>query len=236
MYEKSDKRRKEAWKSTINDLERKNAKLEDIIKSLKYSSFTEAIKRVQQLREDMSPSPRHEELATAGSTNSSQDRSISLSNWSPSVPKNDHNPTSFDVGYANLPPEDTTRHAMLSFFSCGSTLFHVMPQEACENLIKRTYEQAAGVTKGAVCLVCALAAVGSQYCTDGIPDTAREKYFQHASLLLPDAVEEDALISMRISVCLSVYLVLIKSTSARTMTGREFQALHLFSSPFVSFC
>lgn len=224
-YEKSY-RSKEAWKSTVDDLERKNDKLEDIIRSLKRSSFAEAIERVQQLRGDVFPSPQSEELVSARSMSSS-DKSISSSEWSPGVLTKDHNSTSFDVGYAsNLPPEDITRHAISSFFSCGSTLFYVMSQEACENLISRIYEQAADVNKGVVCLLCAVAAVGSQYCADGVPDSAREKYFQHALLLLQDAIEEDTLISMRISVCLSVYLVLIKSTSARTMTGKGFQALH----------
>ena len=210
VYEHSDKRKREAWKSTIVDLKRKNERLENIIGSLKCNSFAEAVERVQQLREDMPPE---------------------LQNQPPPPPDSRrHSLAVFDVLYVDLPPEYMTRQAVSSFFSCGSTLFHIISQEACEELISRIYEQAADVTKSDICQVCALAAMGGQYCTDSIPDYAKEKYFQRASLLLQDALEEDALVSMRITICLAVYLILIKSTSARTMIGKKIYALLI--SPF----
>lgn len=213
MYENSDKRKREAWKSTIDNLKRKNERLEKIIGSLNCNSFAEAVERVQQLRGDTLASPRSEASATTELTGHLRDDSRS------------HSLAAFNVGYADLPPEDITRQAVSSFFSCGSTLFHIIPQEACEKLIRRIYEQAADVTKSDVCQVCALAATGGQYCTDVVPDSAKEMYFQYASLLLQDALEEDALVSMRIFICLAIYLVLIKSTSARTMTGKGIYAL-----------
>ena len=216
VYEHSDKRKREAWKSTIVDLKRKNERLENIIGSLKCNSFAEAVERVQQLREDMPPSPRSDASGTTESTPPPDSRRHSLA--------------VFDVLYVDLPPEYMTRQAVSSFFSCGSTLFHIISQEACEELISRIYEQAADVTKSDICQVCALAAMGGQYCTDSIPDYAKEKYFQRASLLLQDALEEDALVSMRITICLAVYLILIKSTSARTMIGKKIYALLI--SPF----
>lgn len=216
VYEHSDKRKREAWKSTIVDLKRKNERLENIIGSLKCNSFAEAVERVQQLREDMPPSPRSDASGTTEPTPPPDSRRHSLA--------------VFDVLYVDLPPEYMTRQAVSSFFSCGSTLFHIISQEACEELISRIYEQAADVTKSDICQVCALAAMGGQYCTDSIPDYAKEKYFQRASLLLQDALEEDALVSMRITICLAVYLILIKSTSARTMIGKKIYALLI--SPF----
>ena len=216
VYEHSDKRKREAWKSTIVVLKRKNERLENIIGSLKCNSFAEAVERVQQLREDMPPSPRSDASGTTEPPPPPDSRRHSLA--------------VFDVLYVDLPPEYMTRQAVSSFFSCGSTLFHIISQEACEELISRIYEQAADVTKSDICQVCALAAMGGQYCTDSIPDYAKEKYFQRASLLLQDALEEDALVSMRITICLAVYLILIKSTSARTMIGKKIYALLI--SPF----
>jgi hypothetical protein len=213
VYKNSDKRKREAWKSTIDDLKRKNERLEKIIGSSKRNLFAEAVERVQQLRGDMLASPRSKASATTELSDHLRDDSRG------------HSLAAFDIEYVDLPPEDITRQAVSSFFSCGSTLFHIIPQEACENLIRRVYEQAADVTKSDVCQVCALAAVGGQYCTDVIPDSAKEKYFQYASLLLQDALEEDALVSMRIFICLAIYLILIKSTSARTMTGKGIYAL-----------
>lgn len=169
----------------------------------------------------MSPSPRSDASAIIELTSPLRDDSRS------------HSLAAFDVGYVDLPPESITRQAVSSFFSCGSTLLHIISQEACGKLIRKIYGQAADVTKSDVCQVCALAALGGQYCTDVISDSAKEKYFQHASLLLQDAVEEDALISMRIFICLAVYLIFIKSTSARTMTGKEICVLVI--SPFGRF-
>jgi hypothetical protein len=72
-----------------------------------------------------------------------------------------------------------------------------------------------------ICQLCALAAVGSQYCTNEIPAFAKETYYQHAFVLL-DQLEDDDLVHMRVFTCLAVYLIMLKSTSARTMTGMLF--------------
>lgn len=218
----------------IDDLEQKNDRLEDMIGSLKCNSLDEAIKRLKHLREDASPC-RLDQVSTVGpngsfgdedsldgvrssGTNFSGTETISLGER-PSSVLSDGSWASVSSIYLDLPPEDVTRHAVSSYFYCGSTLFYVMPQEACEPLIKQIYDHAADVTKSVVCQLCALAAVGSQYCTDQLPDFAKENYFQHALLLLQDAIEQDSLTSMRVSVCLAVYLVLAKNISARTMTG-----------------
>ena len=114
-----------------------------------------------------------------------------------------------------------------------------MELEACEKLMRTIYEQPADMTKSDTCGLFAIAAVGSLYCTDELPDFAHKKYFQYASSLLQDTVEADALMGMRVSACLSVYLVLGKSTSARAMTGKEFQLLRSLrssSAPFTKWC
>lgn len=119
----------------------------------------------------------------------------------------------------NLPPEDVTRHAVAAFFACGSTLFYIMPQEDSKGLVDAVYERGQGVTKSMVCQLCAMAAVGSYYCTDEIPAAAVEQFFQQASSLLQNVTLEDDLGSMRVFACLSVYLILLKGTSARAMTS-----------------
>jgi hypothetical protein len=123
-----------------------------------------------------------------------------------------------DLGYANLPCKDMTRHAVNAFISCGSALFHVMSQESSDDLIQKVYQQDSGVMQSDICQLCALAAVGSQYCTNEIPAFAKETYYQHAFVLL-DQLEDDDLVHMRVFTCLAVYLIMLKSTSARTMTA-----------------
>lgn len=137
--------------------------------------------------------------------------------------------------YNSLPPQFLTRRAVSAYLHFGSTMFYVMQREACEKLMRTIYEQPADMTKSDACGLCAVATVGSLYCTDELPDFAHKKYFQCASLLLQDTVEADALMGMRVSACLSVYLVLSKSTSARTMTGKEYQVRRFIlssSAPF----
>jgi len=98
-----------------------------------------------------------------------------------------------------------------------------MPQADSKGLVQAVYEKSPDVTKSMVCQVCALAAVGSYYCTGEIPAAAMERYFQQASSLLQDVTVEDDLGAMRVFACLSVYLILLKGTSARAMTSKRSQ-------------
>lgn len=230
MYQDSDGRSKEAWKSIIDDLRQKSDNLEDIIGSLQCNSFPDAIQRLEQLRADRFRSPQRKDSATSGLSsgpdgaprddNFHQARSISLDEQPFEAPQNDYDMRSLDYEYNSLPPQFLTRRAVSAFFVCGSTLFYVMQQKACEDLMWTIYERPADMTKSDTCGLCAVAAVGGLYCTDELPDIAHKEYFQRASLLLQDTVETNPLMGMRVSACLSVYLVLGKSISARTMTGQ----------------
>lgn len=51
-YENDDKRKKDGWKMIIDDLQERNKALESIIESLRCQSFSEAVGRLQRLRED----------------------------------------------------------------------------------------------------------------------------------------------------------------------------------------
>jgi hypothetical protein len=231
LYENVDKRKTETWRIAVNDLEQKNHQLGSLVQSLKCDSFPEAVERLRQLRGDLHQQPdRHEEITvgTPGFSDTSSSSfglatsinpylaaSVDRPSASRSVSDND---ALVDLGYANLPCEDMTRHAVNSFKTCGATLFHVMSQETLDVLIQKVYHHDPGVTPSDVCQLCALAAVGSQYCTNEIPASAKEAYYQHAFVLL-DQLEDDDLAHMRVFTCLAVYLVMLKSTSARTMTG-----------------
>ncbi|KAL4915371.1 hypothetical protein BDW62DRAFT_188600 [Aspergillus aurantiobrunneus] len=227
VYEDCDKRKKEAWKSVITDLERKNAQLEDVITSLRCNSFEDSIERLRQLREDLLPASHQAEIVAAGShatdsytpgSTSSYGKEVLLSETS-HTPGSSADAVVFDAGELDLPPEEITRQAVAAFFSCGSTLFNIMPRKACEDLIKIIYSKPAEATKSLVCQVCAVAVVGSHYCTDEIPVFAKERFFQRAYSLLQSRESADDLLMMRVLACLAIYLILLKSTSARTMTA-----------------
>lgn len=91
----------------------------------------------------------------------------------------------------------------------------VMLQEAFEKLISRIYDDAAYASETDGCTLCTSAAVWSKYSNEEIPDFTTGIFFQHANLLLQDTIEEDILTSMRVSIGVSVYLILVKRTRAR---------------------
>jgi hypothetical protein len=237
VYENVDKRKTETWRIAVNDLEQKNHQLELLIQSLKCNSFPDAVERLRQLRGDLIPPSqqqqqpeRHEEI-TVGTPGFSDTSSCSLglvTSINPYLAAPVERPSAsrsvsdddalVDLGYASLPCEDTTRHAVNAFIGCGWALFHVMSSETSGDLIRKVYQQDPNVTQSDICQLCALAAVGSQYCTNEIPAFAKETYYQHAFVLL-DQLEDDDLVQMRVFTCLAVYLIMLKSTSARTMTG-----------------
>lgn len=73
---------------------------------------------------------------------------------------------SSDFDYNSLPPQFLTRRAVSAYLHFGSTMFYVMQREACEKLMRTIYEQPADMTKSDACGLCAVATVGSLYCTD----------------------------------------------------------------------
>lgn len=136
--------------------------------------------------------------------------------------------SSFDMDSNNLPPELYIRRSVFAFFTCGSTLFYIMPREDCEKLLANTYEQPSNMDKCEVCALFAIAAVGCQYSTEEIPNTVKKTCFEYTASLLQETTEKNALMAMRASIGLAVCLILHKSASARTMTGKAPESLILF--------
>lgn len=104
-----------------------------------------------------------------------------------------------------------------------------MPWEACADLIGSIYNQSTISSKSNLCLVCAIAAVGGKYYTDVISDSVCQGYFELTHSLFQDTIEHDPLAAMRVSICLSVYLVLDKIASTRIMLGKPIPSAVSFS-------
>jgi hypothetical protein len=228
-----------ALKDRIDMLARRNRDLEEIIQRLRFNTDSDALKVLQQLRGDQSMSFGRDAssiLASHGypenvcdsdvtqgieTAPTLQDESASSGPPSSREPEQELNFAFADIELVNLPPEHFTRRAVSAFFSCASTLFYIMSEAESEKLIRKVYHNSAGVEKSDICELCAVAAIGSQYDTDEIPDPVKESYFQHASLLLQDTVEKDIMQSMRVFICLSMFSVMAKSSSARLLIGME---------------
>ncbi|KAL3462127.1 hypothetical protein BJX64DRAFT_148626 [Aspergillus heterothallicus] len=118
--------------------------------------------------------------------------------------------------FANLPEERITRQALDAFFQCAATLFYVTTAEKSTYLLEKVYHSDNASVQD-ICELCALAAIGSYYKVEQIPDEARGMYFYLASTNLNEAVEADAIQGMRIFICLCMSSIMDKSSSARML-------------------
>ncbi|KAL4979377.1 hypothetical protein BDW66DRAFT_128305 [Aspergillus desertorum] len=238
VYENCDKRKKETWKATVNDLQQMNQRLEATIEALKCNDFDEAVERLRRLRKKgsaLEPNAASGSIADAAvavavdteSRSSSQTIPLYTSPATGSAAHTSRSDSSItveldatlSVGPFALPPKETTRRAVSAFFMCGGSLFYIMPPEECEVMITTVYERPTVATKSMLSQLCALAVIGSHYCTDEIPASTKENYYQYALLLLQDEEVVDDLSLMRVHVCISMYLIMLKSTTARSMIG-----------------
>lgn len=115
-----------------------------------------------------------------------------------------------------LPPEHTVRQAAKFFFSDIAGLFFVMSEQDFETLVNAVFAPQDMPDLLALTEVCAIAAVGSQYHPDHIPDELKEAFFrtalQHIDLLLDTSYMR----SMRTLACLGGYGIIEKRRSSRS--------------------
>ncbi|KAL4875991.1 hypothetical protein BJY04DRAFT_149151 [Aspergillus karnatakaensis] len=115
-----------------------------------------------------------------------------------------------------LPEKHVTRQALGAFFQCAATLFYVTTEEKSTQLLNKVYDSNIASLQD-ICELCALAAIGSHYKVDDIPDEARATYFFMASTSLHEAIEADGIQGMRIFICLCMSMVMEKCSIARLL-------------------
>lgn len=214
------------WQAEINALRRRNARLEGILGKLKTNNEAKALQTLNKIRsdgygaqyDDLGSDAEHDDVTPpVESSHSSSDTLVSSGRSSNTFQQNDLSRVNVDY----IPHEYWTRRAVAAFFTCAATLFYVTTRDACEAMVDRIYYNRESVKKSDICEICAIAAIGSQYDTDEIPDDVKDIYFNLASVLLHDTVEEDKKKGMRAFICLSMFSVMSKSTSARLLIGMK---------------
>ena len=242
-YKRADKRRSTAWETEIIALKRRNARLEKFLGNLKANNETEALQTLNRIRSDgygpqdddsiLDSEPEDSTPAAESSFHSMSDTLLDSSRSPNSVPppgqqqhqqqgqQQQPQPDLSQVDIECLPHEHWTRRAVAAFFTCAATLFYVTTRDASEEMINKIYYNRESVKKSDICEICAIAAIGSQYDSDQIPDDVKEIFFNFALLLLNDTVEEDGKKGMRAIICLSMFSVMSKSTSSRLLIGMK---------------
>ncbi|KAL4961059.1 uncharacterized protein BDV14DRAFT_129243 [Aspergillus stella-maris] len=115
-----------------------------------------------------------------------------------------------------LPEKHVTQQALDAFFQCAATLIYVTTEEKASQLLDNVYDSDSASMQD-ICELCALAAIGSHYKVDVIPDEARGNYFFIASTGLHDAIEAEGIQGMRTFICLCMSMVMEKSSIARLL-------------------
>ncbi|KAL4898829.1 hypothetical protein BDW74DRAFT_184353 [Aspergillus multicolor] len=223
-YSGLDGRKREDWKARVEALERRNRYLEGQVAQLS----------VQQ------PQPEQQPLQTVPETGPGPGHESQNTNPNDSHPLRDEQDEMVHMFYAatanhpllgqmgaqyghhrqnrrdKLPDERLTRYALDAFFQCAATLFYVTTEEQSTKLMERVYHSEDASVED-VCELSALAAIGSHYKIDKVPDEVRAAYFLLASTSLHEAMQGDHVQGMRIFICLCMSCVMDKSSNARLL-------------------
>ncbi|KAL4902117.1 hypothetical protein BDW74DRAFT_67162 [Aspergillus multicolor] len=224
-YSGSDGRKKEDWKARVESLERRNRYLEE---------------QVAQLS-GQRPQPAQQPLQTVPETGPGSGQGHRNQNTNANdfhhLPDEDEMVHMFYAATADhpllgqmgaqygdhrrnrrdkLPDKRLTRYALYAFFQCAATIFYVTTEEQSTRLMERVYHSD-DANMGDVCELSALAAIGSHYNINEVPDEARAAFFFLASTSLHEAMQSDYFQGMRIFICLCMSCVMDKSSNARLL-------------------
>ncbi|KAL5341877.1 hypothetical protein BJX70DRAFT_395244 [Aspergillus crustosus] len=205
-YDGPDRRSRDEWKARIEALEQRNAYLEQIVKDLNSKEAKEPV--TQYLLREASSVGRPESSSTPTERQSfSQPEDLEYMFYAATTPN--PLPSASETAYiqhpvaryTKFPEERITRSAIIAFFECAATLFYVTTLENAEQLCQRVYHTPNARVED-ICELSALAAIGSHYQVEEIPDEARAVYFHLASSSLNEAIGANRVQGMRIFTCL----------------------------------
>ncbi|KIW21874.1 hypothetical protein, variant 1 [Cladophialophora immunda] len=118
-------------------------------------------------------------------------------------------------GNGNLPPGSSIISSIAAFFDCSHALFYICERHEMDDIYDRVYRQRESLDNATLCELCAFTAVGSRYYTDEFDPSVMEALYCTAKLYVEDSVQSNFLRGMRATLCMSMYSLLTKPTSAR---------------------
>ncbi|KAL4790343.1 hypothetical protein BDV19DRAFT_394114 [Aspergillus venezuelensis] len=244
-YSQPDGRGREDWKAQVKALEERNAYLEQLVQQLSVNRADGAVHQpnpfidqsldaIQQRRqqeeeeeeEEEPPAaaqqalPEHPQLEASASVTTSGRIASGDPAREQSASEEDLQRIWVQLNQRHkLPEKHVTQQALGAFFQCAATLFYVTTEEKASRLLDNVYDSDTASIQD-ICELCALAAIGSHYKVDVIPDEARGNYFFIASTGLHEAIEAEGIQGMRIFICLCMSMVMEKSSIARLLIGK----------------
>lgn len=116
-----------------------------------------------------------------------------------------------------LPLEDVVRNGAGFFFSVIAGLFYIMSPQDFDQLCDKVYRSVAQPETVDVAEICAVAAVGSQYGTQVVPDQVKNSLFRTAIAHIDDLIETSSTRGIRSIACLCAYGIIEKRRSTRSL-------------------
>ncbi|KAG9635400.1 hypothetical protein KCU64_g15031, partial [Aureobasidium melanogenum] len=183
-----------------------------------------------------SPPSTIDATSTILTPHTSRSRSCNSStNSDPSCPLDDTpavdtHSISFSDCERPLPSVDVLRRCISAFYNESGKLFQVIPSSHVE-----TQFQILAAAQGdkqarrlAICELCAVGAIGSQYIKEYLPEGVQQNMYSAAKHLLEDAVTADASRAAKICVMLCMYNIMDKQKVAMTLVA---MGLNLLTRP-----
>ncbi|KAL4757333.1 Zn(II)2Cys6 transcription factor [Aspergillus foveolatus] len=212
-YTGSDGRKKEEWKARVQALEQRNRYLEEQVAQL--SAQQHQAQRLETVR-----GPGHYSIDFHPLRDEDDEMVHMFYAATADHPLLCRMVSQYGHHRGNhrekLPDEKLTRYALDAFFQCAATLFYVTTEEQATQLMNKVYHSDEASMED-VCELSALAAIGSHYKIDEVPEEARAAYFFLASTSLNEAMQGDQIQGMRIFICLCMSCIMDKSSNARLL-------------------
>lgn len=118
----------------------------------------------------------------------------------------------------NLPAEEAVHAAIATLGDSTADMFFIMTIQESEKLLVQVYRKAkTEITQADICLVCAFCALGSHFTSDPVAEDKKKALFKTAWMLIDDCFEIDGVQSLRAFLCLALFTLLDKRSSARLM-------------------
>jgi hypothetical protein len=120
---------------------------------------------------------------------------------------------------SELPPTDIVKTGAKHFFVVISGLMHVMHQDEFDTMFEQVYNEDP-IDVLDLGELCSLAAVGSQYCPEPVPDDIKDALCRTGSQHVNGLIDDNSLRAMRAIVCLAGYGMIEKRRSNRTLLSK----------------
>ncbi|KAF2841802.1 hypothetical protein M501DRAFT_1013192 [Patellaria atrata CBS 101060] len=125
----------------------------------------------------------------------------------------------------HLPPERPVRIAVQAFLDGTSSFLFLWTREEMDEMLTSLYHPQQPPSITALSQLCAVATVGSSYCTDQIPPMMRVKFHASAAAHLREISMDNPLLALRHLLTLTYVAIIDKHTSARTFLAACFEVV-----------